>query len=1238
MTDKVYKVFFLFLFCIFFAAAAFTQNSNSSIKGTIKDVSGAVVPSATIVLTDIGTAQQRTTTTSTDGFYNFVDLAPANYKLSVTAPGFATWIGVLTLRVSQAALVDATLNAASVSTQVTVRDVTPIIDSVNPTISDVKNATAIETIPVSNRSILNVLAFSPGVVAGGYGGSGAGYTRVNGIQGGSVDFLVDGQTMTTRWTNDLQQNAQSTMTFQELKVITANGDAQYNRPGIVELVTKSGTNQFHGQAFELNQNNHLQARTFNSGPQIPFLQHNEYGGQLGGPVWIPKVYNGKDKTFFFVDFEWIKQNSNAIQRYIVPTQAQRQGDLSTVLAGGTGDPLQIYDPNSTTVDPITGAYDRTPFVGNIIPPNRLNPVTQKIFGITAVAGLAPLALPNITNPNIWQYTPNYIPAAASQTIDNKLYTAKVDQVFGPNRLAARYSYTESDQITPLSYAPEDPDESTVGGSSGSLTFTEVIGPKAINVAHVGVTYNHAFRGPIPIPNVPALLGLPTYSDTVAWPSFYWSYSNGVASTNDNYWVGIDRDNPQDYPNSTITGSDQFSYNRGNHQLLFGFDVNNTRITTYEIGQPGGGYGFGGNFTALQSVTGVTTPPPNGPIYDTATPNTGMGLADFLLGDSDGLFQNIYPHYHTRQTEYDGYAQDNWRVTQNLTVNLGLRYEYWTAFSDASGLYSTFDPNIPGGMVVYQGSGQPAQTPPAVLASFIAAGLPIESAAAAHYPLSLFTMPWANFEPRIGFAYQLNSKTVLRGGWGIYQWVIPLQQFQQASRKNPPFSYSASVVPGEVNGVSTDESAAIMEFPIASASYGGPQGVNQFMLGSQGCTNQPAGTCTPPGLELNTSSVDITQGGGFGIAPLSPNYKPSTVQEYNLSLARELPWHTGVQLSYIGNHSYNLLQTDPINYIIPRAQCTAAEGGVLCAPNQRRPFAVFTTSGPGNYDLYEYDGYANSNELQAQVQHTFGNGLLVQSYFTWGRFLTTTESGLLGGGAPGGQVATQDIIPAALTPGYTTANYASGAPLADRIRAVYSNDPTLPTKTFQFNAHYQLPFGKGQRYVGNAHGVLNALVSGYNVSAFFLWHSGFWFAPYATQYQSGTVFAAGGRGIFLAPGKTGILPKGQRTVNHWFDYQSPWDPLSGNPYAGQTYELTQTSLQGDYRNNIPFNYMTGPGFNNMDANVYKLTPLWRNLVFDFEAQVFNIYNHQNLGMPNSTGIINASIGTPRTIQLQAKFVF
>lgn len=1215
MTFRFMKIWVLLL-CGIFTAATFAQTSNSTIKGTVQDAGGAVVPGATVNLTNVGTNQTLTTTSKGDGFYVFTNLSPANYKVEVTTPGFAQWVGVLTLRVSQDAQIDPKLTAASVSTKVTVQDVTPVIDRVNPTISDVKNATTIETIPVQNRSILSVLAFSPGVVAGNYGGSGGGYTRVNGIPGGSLDYLVDGQTMTNRFTNELQSNAQPVPTFQEVKIITSNGNAQYGRPGLVELVTKSGTNNFHGQLFELNQNNILRARSAFSGPTVNALNHNEYGGQIGGPVWLPKIYNGRNKTFFFFDYERIRETAAASASFVLPPVAIRGGDLSS-LVDSNGTPIDIYDPESTsTAGP---PFTRTQFSYNgklnVIPPNRLNPTTQKIISFLPAEN---------EDVAYWQGIPNYRPVNQASTYDNDLYTAKVDQLFGPNRLAMRYTYTKSNSLLQKStYYILNPNVTQSGGHNGAITFTQVIGPHAINVARAGVQYNHNYTGPQPIsPPITNTLGLPTYSGTIAWPGFYW-YGNF-----DSYFYGIDRDNPKDYPDQTLNFSDSFSYNRGNHQLMAGFEFANYRLTTSEVGQPGGNYSSSlGNYTALQDPASVAKG-----TYDVAQQDTGSAFADFLLGEGGGLQQNIYPVYHTRQTEYDAFVQDDWRVSQKLTLNLGLRYAYWTPFADSSGAESTFNPNVPGGMVVYAGKGPlPANVPQNVYDSFVNAGLPIQSAAQAKYPLSLWSMPKYNFQPRAGFAYQLSDKSVLRGGWGIYQWVMPLQMYQQASRKNPPFSYSAVLNVGSLpNGVSTDSAAAELEFPNAEAQFGGPQPLNKYMIGD-------------PGYVLNTSNVAISQGSGFGIAPLDPNYKPQTVQEYNLSLAQELPAHIGFQLSYIGNHFYNQLTYDPINYTVPRdlcatsgttnvAKCTAGTASF------RRAYPAFGTSGGGNQELYGYDGYGNTNELQAQLTRTFGGGLLIQSSFTWAKTLTTSEQPYLGIGSG------QTIVPAALTPGYNlTQPLSSGASKSERLRAVYAPDPTLPAKTFSFNAHYELPFGQGKRYLGNAHGVVNALVSGFNISPFFLWHSGFYFSPYYSQFGSGSVAGVGGRGIVLSPGKTGILPKNQRTRSRWFD-ASIYDPTSGSPYNGQTYTL-QTARQGDFRNNIPSNYMTGPGFNELDATVYKLTPLGKGTMLDIEAQIFNVYNHQNLALPNNKGIITQPLKVgravqpqPRLIQLQAKFIF
>ena len=305
------------------------------------------------------------------------------------------------------------------------------------------------------------------------------------------------------------------------------------------------------------------------------------------------------------------------------------------------------------------------------------------------------------------------------------------------------------------------------------------------MAHVGIQYdNHVHSGPVPIPDVSSLLGLPTYQTNQYWPQFYY---NNYGSSPDGYWTGIDRDNPKDYPDQTISAVDQFSYTKGNHQMMFGFDFNNYRVTTDEIGQPGGNYDITGLTTAVQDPT-----QPEG----TPVSNTGLGVADFLLGNVAELSVNVYPVYHTRQSEYDGYAQDDWRVTQKLTLNLGLRYEYWTAFADASGLdldiqskrhrfrgrqwhgdlpgqRSSSSANIAGTLQCFSSAGTARSSPPPRPTIL----------------LSLFNMPKNNFDPRVGFAYQLDDKTVLRGGYGIYRLVLPLSHFSRPPARTRPSATS-----------------------------------------------------------------------------------------------------------------------------------------------------------------------------------------------------------------------------------------------------------------------------------------------------------------------------------------------------------------------------------------------------------------------------------------------------------------
>ena len=1148
--------------CLVWLAPLQAQLSNSTIKGTVTDATGGVLTQATVTLINTGTGEHRQQPTNRQGNYDFTALSPGQYQIKAAAPGFAEWTGEMTLRVAQDAEINPILQAASVATSVEVKDVTPVIDTDNSTLSDVKESQRIDALPMQNRNFLNILNFTPGVVANGFAGQGQSYTRVNGIPGGSVDYLVDGSTAAERYTNELQRLPQPLPTIQEIKVETSNASAEYSRPGMIEVVTKSGTNDYHGQLFELNQNSDLAAKAFHQ-QSVNFLVHNEFGGNFGGPMWVPKIYNGKNKTFFFVDAEGIRQSSAAQERYTLPLPSWKAGDFSSYV-DSKGQPVTIYDPATTHFNAATGTYDRTPFPGNALPASRINPIAAKVVSY----------LPN-PNINIAYYLgQNYQNPDAAAKDDNTLITTKVDQVLGQNRLSGRYTYTDKTNFG-VGYLL-NPENRLYGGNNGAISFTELISPTVINEIRAGVQQFHAYRGPQTIsPPITQTLGLPTYPGTVAWPSFYFQ------DNNNSLFDGIDRDNPQDAPGVTTNIADNLSWTRGKHEFKFGFGFSHSAVNTYETGQPGGDYNFSGNFTALQDAGSVKQG-----VIDQPAPDTGAGLADMLLGYVDSADLNLYPRFYTRQSNYSAYVQDNWRISHRLTLNLGLRYEYWTPFADARNQSSTLDLNAPGGpTVVYAGSTLTPTLSPAVLTAFQAAGLPIESAAQAGYPSSLWNMQKNNWAPRIGAAYQVNDKTVIRGGYGIYYWVMPLVQYHQNTRKNPPFSYSF------VSNVdNTDNSGAELTFPVGGSIY----------------TNQSPDSRTLGAAFITPNALSIAQNGGWGIVPWDQNYKTQMAQEWNFTIERQLPGRLGARVSYVGTHGSNLVDYDPINSLVPRELAPGK------TPVQRRTYPNFTTSSTNAMDLFRFIGYSNSNQLQTELKRNYANGLVLQGFFTWQKTLTTSEgsNNTFGG---------LEMVPAALT---------NNASTAQRLRDIYAPDSGLPTYNLSFNGNYELPFGHGKAFLSNSNGFVNRLVSGWNASAFYYWRSGLPFSPY---------YSIRGSNIILAPGKNGILPAGQRQAAQWFNPSIDRADL-GQPYTGQTFIQRANPLDADFLNNIPRNYMTGPGFYNIDSSFYKIIPIKERFKLRIEAQIFNLLNHKNFGLPNAQGVINTGIGLARLVQFQGKLEF
>jgi Carboxypeptidase regulatory-like domain/TonB dependent receptor len=1143
------------------------QNANATIKGTVTDPSGAAVAGSSVDLINTGTGEKRHATTSTSGNYDFTALPPGEYEVKATAPGFSEWSGKLTLRVSQEAAVNPSLSTAAIATSIQVSDVTPVITTVESSLSDVKEAARIEALPLQSRNFLNILNFTPGVVANNFAGQGQGYTRVNGIPGGSIDYLVDGMTASERYTNELQRLPQALPTIQELKVSTANANAEYSRAGMVEVVTKSGTNQFHGQLFELNQNDHLAAKAFHQ-QFVSHLVRNEYGGNLAGPVWFPKLYKGKDKTFFFFDVEGIKQRNAASESYIVPLPAWKKGDFSNY-TDDSGNLIKIYDPLTTRFDPATKTYVRTQFPGNIIPQNRLNSAGVKVAGY--------LPDPNINIP--YFDGQNYQNPNATGKDDRTLITAKIDQVLGANRLSGRYTYTDETNFGPKYFL--NANNRLLGGHNAALSFTELIKPNVINELRGGVQRFHAYRGPVVInPPITQTLGLPTYPGSVAWPGVYF----GDSWTPSGYFDGIDRDNPQDAPNLTMTASDNLSWTHGKHELKFGVFYQRSNVNTFETGQPGGDYNFSGSFTGLMDPAAAAMGTLNSQV-----PNTGAGLADMLLGYVDFAGLNQYPRFYTRQDDYAAYAQDNWKVSRRLTVNAGLRYEYWSPFRDKRNQASTLDLNAAGGpVVVYAGSGPITSQgfPQAVLDAYTKAGLRFESASQAGFPSSLWKMPKTNFAPRLGAAFQIDEKTVVRGAYGIYHWVMPLVQYHQNTRKNPPFSYSY-----QSNVDDNDATAAELVFPVGGSDY----------------ANQSPNARTFGNNFITPTALSISKGGGWGILPWDPNYKAQMAQEWNFTIERRLPQLLGVRVSYVGTHGGNLIEYDPINVPAPRSLSPAGASAA-----QRRLYPDFASSSTSSMDLLRYVGYSNSQQLQTELKRNYSKGLVLQAFYTFQKTLTTAEGS---NNSFGGL----EMLPAALT---------GNASTAQRLRSIYANDSGLPRHNFSFNFNYELPFGRGKAFLSSGNGLVNRIVSGWNASAFYYWRSGLFFSPNYSTRGSNTI---------LAPGKTGILPSSQRQAANWFDASVNRADL-GQPYSGQTFIRRANPLDNDFLNNIPRNYMSGPGFYNVDNSFYKVTPLTERVSLRLEAQIFNLLNHKNFGLPNNSGVINSGLGTPRLVQFQARIDF
>ena len=749
------------------------QSTFGSIVGVVHDASQGFIAGASIQIRSLEDNSIHSTTGDADGSFEFVNLKPGKYALSAQAAGFAEFqVSSAELNARQTLRIDVSMTLETQVQRVEVSDTVAVINTENGIIGDSKGSSEITQLPLNFRAVstspLAGLQSSPNVQQDSQGNIALGGATAN-----MVGYSVDGISTTNIFLSAAGANPYpSSEGIAELKVTAFNNNAEFSQVGDVTFATKAGTNNLHGSLFEYLQNDALDATVLNFNVKAP-KRFNTFGGSVGGPVRIPKLYNGKGKTFFFFDYEGNRKVTSQAEQYLVPTMAQRNGDLNG---------LSI--PSNTLINPATGQ----PFPNNTIPTSMLNQ-----SALTLLNTFYPL--PNVTSRGSFNYE-------ALQPIPSSTngFDGRIDQIIGNNQqVYARFNWKNVTANVVNPFLPNDLDHEH--DRSFLISHNISIRPTLLNEFRFGFT--HTLLTPtFPIDGAAAIAQLGLQNVDVShhptdggFPSI--NFSDGTGFT------PIGRDHVGPTLSSTNQIADNLTYIRGKHTIRAGVDVRWVRFAVPEIETPSDDYGL---FTFNQSKF------------------TGSSFGDLLLGlPNTSYFAVTGPRNNAGGPEAGVYAQDEWQVNSRLTVNAGLRWEWLPPFVDEHGIQANFDPNnntVIVNNVLYRTLGGPV---PAFLQSFnacnaapagfsapadagyiVSPSLPctrVVSNGQAGLPAGLRQAYLRNFDPRISVAYRpfQDNKTVFRAAFGIFT-VTDLGQLQNNNESNPQSSVHTYVNSIGSNGV------------------------------------------------------------------------------------------------------------------------------------------------------------------------------------------------------------------------------------------------------------------------------------------------------------------------------------------------------------------------------------------------------------------------------------------------------
>ncbi|MGH9433325.1 MAG: TonB-dependent receptor domain-containing protein, partial [Terriglobia bacterium] len=1196
-------------FLLFAMPAAWGQTTFGSITGLVTDASGAVIPAAQVTLNNLGTTEKRSMTTGNDGLYQFVNLLPGNYGIKVDKEGFKSFArSPVVVEVQQTVRIDVRMELGQVSQTVEVTAQTPLLQPETSSLGQVITTRQVNELPLNGRNPMNLVALAPSVVPQGQsmstptGQNPFGYSnyQIGGAIANQGAEYLDGTPLNNSYINELSL-IPTQDSLQEFKVQTNNLDAEWGRfaGGVINFTTKSGTNQLHGAAYEYLRNTVLNAGNFfdnaNGVNRAPFVQ-NQFGGNAGGPVYIPHLYDGRDKTFFFASYEGFRQRFGQSFLESVPTVAERSGDF-TNFRDSNGNVIPIYDPTTTTAN-ANGTYTRQQIACNgavnVICPQNINPTSKVMLGEFPMPNTAGAPFTAVNN-----FVHN-----ASEGGDNDEFTIKVDQnVSDKQHLFGRYT-----RWTNLNL-PIEPFGNTVCQDRCTETFTtnnfevdDVYDLSPTTVMDVRISFdrmaydrtpatagidlsqfgpgfaklqNQVFQANLPIPNLSGPLG-------------------NVFSTQGAGSVIIARDDT-----ARLAGS--LTKIAGRHTIEFGGEFRQDTHNYAQTNTPVGMFCFSGSFTSSDPVNQIG----------------GSSLASFLLGYGTGVSQATPALVASQQLYPALYLQDQFKVNGKLTLNYGVRWEQNGPYSERFNRLSYLAPNAPISLPQPPCVTLPAGTAAALGSSQICLpalkGALGEVATSSRPQRYSQNQPWLQFSPRLGFAYQLTPETVIRGGYGLF-WISNAVEFDEAPNEDGENSIGTPWLTS-VDGGKT---------PCVSPSPVGCVGGATFNLSNP----FPNGITPPPGRNIALYQNLQYGQGPFSLLPTNPY---AYYQQWNLDVQHQLPGGTLIDLAYAAAKGTHLPDFSQQLDALPDKYLSLGSHLTDTVPN---PFFGLINNGTGlsaatttlqqllipypQYGGYSIgaSGFSNSiyNSLQAKVEkRTAGGGTLLAAY-TISKMITTGDVDSL--------------------TSWLESTGAAGIQDWNNLKNERSLSSYDVPQRLVVSYVVDLPVGHGKRFLANASGVGGKLVSGWSLEGVTTYQRGF---PLNFSLNSSVIGQNNGQRPNDA-GNAALSGSAESRLNKWFN-TSAFSYPGNYVYGGES--RVDPVLRSD-------------GIQNWDFSLVKNTRFGPDdkLNMQFRGEFFNLFNKPQFGPPNTSccsdptapsynpsfGVVNSTVNNPRLIQFALRFTF